>query len=231
MTTQSTARNRARIRNRTVRSLPALAGIGYTVAWVASLAVGAPNPSVAASGTQVMAAFTGHDWSAMAMFVLAEGIAAAALAIVVLVVARAARRQGTPRAGLAAASFGLAAAVVSWAELAMGAWPIYGVVPSGRTETAGTLYHALMRIDGAKMILLAAMAAALAVLSMTSAVLPRWLAPLGLLLAALLVASGLGYLLLAPGLAAVVYVAGTPLLVVVTATGVTMGISAQRGMI
>jgi hypothetical protein len=75
------------------------------------------------------------------------------------------------------------------------------------------------------------MAAALAVLSMTSAVLPRWLAPLGLLLAALLVASGLGYLLLAPGLAAVVYVAGTPLLVVVTATGVTMGISAQRGMI
>jgi hypothetical protein len=167
----------------------------------------------------------------MAMFVLAEGIAAAALAIVVLLVARAARRQGTPRAGLAAASFGLAAAVVSWAELAMGAWLIYGVVPSGRTETAGTLYHALMRIDGAKMILLAAMAAALAVLSMTSAVLPRWLAPLGLLLAALLVASGLGYLLLAPGLAAVVYVAGTPLLVVVTATGVTMGISAQRGMI
>jgi hypothetical protein len=222
MTPRTTAGDQVGTRKWTVRSLAALAGIGYTVAWVASLAVGAPNPSVNASGTEVVAAFTGHDWSAMAMFVLAEGIAAVALAVVVLLVARAARRQGAPRAGMAAAVFGLAVAVVSWAELAMGAWLIYGVVPSGRTATAGTLYHALMRIDGAKMILLAAMAAALARLSLTSAVLPRWLAPLALLLAVLLVISGLGFVLLAPGLAAVVYVAGAPLLVVVTATGVTL---------
>ncbi|HEX3921703.1 MAG TPA: hypothetical protein VHY31_05430 [Streptosporangiaceae bacterium] len=64
-----------------------LAGIGYTVAWVASLSVGAPNPSVAATGRQVLAAYAGHGWQAMTMFVLAEGVAAVALAIVVLAAA------------------------------------------------------------------------------------------------------------------------------------------------
>jgi hypothetical protein len=43
---------------------------------------------VSASGGQVMAAFAGQDWSAMVMNVLAKGIAAAAL-VVVLTAARA----------------------------------------------------------------------------------------------------------------------------------------------
>jgi hypothetical protein len=226
MTTQPTTGNRAGVWNSALRSLPALAGIGYTVAWIASLAPGAPSPSVDASGGQVLAAFAGHGWSTMAMFVLAEGIAAIALAVVVLVAAQAARRQGAPRAGLAAAGFGLASAIVSWAELAMGAWLVFGVVPSGRAATAGTLYHALNRVDGGKMFLLAAMAVALAALSVTSAVLPRWLAPFGFLLAAALVTSGLGWVLLAPGLAASVDASAVLLLAFVTATGVTMGIRA-----
>jgi hypothetical protein len=222
MTTQATTGGPAGTRNRAARSLPALAGIGYTAAWVASLAVGAPNPSVAASGRQTVAAFAGHDGSTMTMFVLAEGVAAVALAVVVLLAARAACRQRAPRAGLTAAGFGLAAAVVSWAELAMGAWLVFGVVPSGRAASAGALYHALTRVDGAKMFLLAGMALALAVLSVTSAVLPRWLAPLGLLLAVSLVISGISFVLLAPGLAVSVNVSGVLLLVFVTATGITM---------
>jgi hypothetical protein len=229
MTTQPTTGNRAGISNRAARRLPAIAGIGYTVAWVASLATGAPSPSVAASGGQVVAAFAGHSWSTMAMFVLAEGIAAVALAVVVLAAARAALRQGARRAGLTAAGFGLAAAVVSWAELAMGAWLVFGPVASRRAATAGALYSALYRVDGVKMILLAAMAVALAALSMTSAVLPRWLAPLGFVLAASLVASGLGWVLLAPGLASSVYVSGVLLLAFVTATGVMLGILGDRG--
>jgi hypothetical protein len=44
-------------------SLSALAGIGYAAAWIISLSVGAPNPSVAASGSQVVAAFAGRDGS------------------------------------------------------------------------------------------------------------------------------------------------------------------------
>jgi hypothetical protein len=225
MTSQVTTEGRTGIWNRAARNPAAVAGISYSVAWIASQAVLPPNPSVDASGSQVVAAFAGHDWSTIAMFVLAEGVAAVALAVVVLLVARATRGRGARRAGragLAAAGFGLAAAVMSWAELVMGAWLVFGPVASGRAATAGALYHALNRVDGAKMLVLAAMAVALAVVSVTSAALPRWLAPLALLLAVTLAASGLGWVLLTPGLAAVVYVSGVLLLVVVTATGVTL---------
>jgi hypothetical protein len=63
---------------------------------------------------------------------------------------------------------------------------------------------------------------ALAVLSLASAALPRWLAPLALLLAACLVLSGLGYVLLANALSDSVLVSGVLLLAVVTAAGVTL---------
>jgi hypothetical protein len=157
----------------------------------------------------------------MAMFVLAEGVAAAALAVVVIAAARAAR-SGPRRAGLAGAGFGIAAAVVSWAELAVGAWLVYGPVAGRRAAAAETAYQVLNRLDGAKMFLLAAMAVALSVVALTSPLLPRWLAPLGFALAAALVVSGLGYVLLAPGLATAVYVSGILLLAFVTSTGVTL---------
>jgi hypothetical protein len=161
----------------------------------------------------------------MAMFVLAEGVAAAALAVVVISAARAAGRSGARLAGLAGAGFGIAAAVVSWIELALGAWLVYGPVAGRRTATATTAYQVLTRLDGAKMFLLAAMAVALSAVALTSHALPRWLAPLGFLLAASLVVSGLGYVLLAQGLASAVYVSGTLLLAFVTSTGVTLGVT------
>ena len=221
MTTQLTTRHPARPGHWAARRLPAVAGVGYSLAWIISLSVGAPNPSVAARGSQVVAAFAGNAGPAMAMFVLAEGIAAAALAVVVIAAARAAR-PGARRAGLAGAGFGIAAAVVSWAELAVGAWLVYGPVAGRRAADAETAYQVLMRLDGAKMFLLAAMAVALSVVALTSPVLPRWLAPLGFALAASLVVSGLGYVLLTPGLAAAVYVSGILLLAFVTSTGVTL---------
>jgi hypothetical protein len=179
-------------------------------------------PGVAASGDQIVTAFAGHDWPSIVSLVLQEGIPAVALAAVVLLVARAASRAGARRAGLAVAVFGVAAAAVSWAELVMAAWLQYGPVTSGQAATAGTLWSAIQRIDGVKMFMLAAMAVALAVLALTSAVLPRWLAPLALLLAVALVLSGLGYLLLAAGLSDTVWVSGVLLLIVITATGVTL---------
>jgi hypothetical protein len=72
------------------------------------------------------------------------------------------------------------------------------------------------------MLLLAAMAVAISATALRTASLPRWLAPLGFLLAAALVVSGLGYLLLAPGLALAVLPAGILLLASVTATGITL---------
>jgi hypothetical protein len=205
-----------------VRTPVAVAGIVYTVSWVVSFVVGAPMPSVAASGDQIVAAFAGHDWPSIVSLVLQEGIPPVALAAVVLLVARAASRAGARRAGLAVAVFGVAAAAVSLAELVMAAWLQYGPVTSGHAATAGTLWSAIQRIDGAKMFVLAAMAVALAVLSLTSAVLPRWLALLAHPLAVTLVLSGLGYVLLAVGLSDTVWVSGVLLLVVVTSTGVTL---------
>ena len=83
----------------------------------------------------------------------------------------------------------------------------------------------LTRLDGAKMFLLAAMAVALSAAALTSHALPRWLAPLGFLLAASLAVSGLGYVLLAQGLASAVYASGILLLAFVTSTGVTLDVA------
>ncbi len=222
MTTQAMTKPPTRAVRRRVMSLPAAAGIGYSVAWIISLSAGAPNPSVAAPGAQVLTAFAGHGGPTMTMFALAEGAAAAALAIVVLSVARAARRCGARLAGLAVAGFGIAAAVVSWIELGLGAWLIGGLVPRRRAGTAGAVYHAIIRLDGAKMFLLAAMAVAVSATALRTISLPHWLAPLGFLLAASLAVSGLGYILLAPGLASAVMAAGFLLLAFVTGTGITL---------
>lgn len=222
MTQGTTTGDQAGTWSRAVRTPVAVAGIGYTVSWILSFVVCAPMPSVAASGDQVVAAFVGHAWPSIVSFVLQEGIPAVALAAVVLLVARAARRAGARRAGLAVAVFGVTAAAVSLAELVMAVWLQLGPVASGHAATAGTLWSAIQRTDGAKMFVLAAMAIALAVLSMTSAVLPTWLALLAHPLAVTLVLSGLGYVLLAAGLSDMVFVSGVLLLVVVTATGVTL---------
>jgi prepilin signal peptidase PulO-like enzyme (type II secretory pathway) len=187
MTAQITSAQEHRPSRRMAVSVSAIAGIGYAATWIISLSVGAPNPSVAASGSQVVAAFAGRSGPALAMFALAEGAAAIALVAVMTTAARAARRCGQSRAGLTAAAFGIAVAAVSWAELALGTWLIAGLVPDRR-----------------------------------SPILPRWLAPLGTLLAAALVTSGLGYLLLTPGLAAAVYVSGVLLLIFVSATGIAL---------
>jgi hypothetical protein len=222
MTTRTMTKPPAPPEPRGVLSLPAAAGIGYSVAWIISQSVGAPNPSVAAPGTQVVAGFAGHAGPTMIMFALAEGAAAAALAIVVISLARAARRSGAPLAGAAAAGFGTAAAAVSWIQLCLAAWLIEGLVRGRRAAAAGTVYHAINRLDGAKMFLLAAMALAIAAVALRTVSLPRWLASLGVLLAASLAVSGLGYVLLAPGLAAAVYVSGFLLLAFVTGTGITL---------
>jgi hypothetical protein len=228
MRQQMTTSDQAGSWSRAIRRPAAVAAICYTVAWAVSPAAGAPTPNVSASGVQVVAAFAGHGWPTIVNLVLSEGIAAAALATVVLLVARAARQAGARRAGLAVAVFGVTAAAVSWAELVMAAWLQYGPVASGNAATAGSLWSALQRIDGGKMFVLAAMAVALAVLSLTSAVLPRWLASLALLLAVALVTSGLGYVLLAAGLSDAVVVSVVLLLGVVTAAGVTLRTSGQQ---
>jgi hypothetical protein len=221
MTALFTSAKRTRTVRRRAISLSALAGISYAAAWIISLSVGAPNPSVSAPGRQVVSAFAGHRGPSLAMFALAEGVAAIALVGVMLSAAHAARRSGHPRAGVAAAILGIAVAAVSWTQLVLGIWLISGLVPDRRTATAGAVYQTIVRIDGAKMFLLAALALAVGQLARTR-ILPRWLAPLGVVLAAALLTSGLGFILRATGLAATVMVSGTLLVIFVCATGIVL---------
>lgn len=171
MFTRTAATRPARGSHRAVVRVPVLAGAGYTAAWLASLLAGAPNPSVSAPGTRVVASFAGRGGPAMAMFVLAEGVAAIALAVVAVVVARPAlHREARPAARLAAqlsVGFGVTAAAVSWVGLALGTWLICVLAPERQSGTAGAAYHALMRLDGAKMFLLAVMAAAVSTMTVT----------------------------------------------------------------
>jgi hypothetical protein len=232
MSTRTTDAGSVRGRNRAILRVPVLAGVAYLLVWLASQLVGAPNPSIAASGAQVVTSFAGHGGPNMAMFVLAEGVTVVALVVVAVAVARPVLHRGAPPLARLAAQvgvgFAVAAAVVSWVELALGVWLISALVPEGRTGTAGAVFHAVNRVDGAKMFLLAVMAAALSVLAMTTPLLPRWLAPLGFLLAATLVVSGLGWVLLEPGLGNSVYVSGILLVVFVASTGVTFGLRDGR---
>src|ERR1700733_7804569 len=165
MTNRTAAEGAIRAGRRGALSAPALAGVGYAVAWIASKLTGAPNPSIAAPRTQLVASFAGHGGSMLAMFVLAEGVGSIALILVVVFVARAARQPGIRHsarlAAMTAAGFGIASAVVSLIELGLGAWLFGTVLPQRRTATFGTAYHALERLDGGEMFLLAGVAGGL----------------------------------------------------------------------
>jgi hypothetical protein len=93
---------------------------------------------VAASGSQVVAAFAARGGPALAQFALNEGVAAIALIAVVTLVAGAARRRGQPRAGPAAAAFGVAVAGISWAQLALGTWLFSGSVAAALHSSASS---------------------------------------------------------------------------------------------
>ncbi len=211
-------------RQRPAVTVPAAAGVAYAAAWIAALAIWPSNPSVDASKAHVMAAFTGHEGVAIAQYALAQGVAAAALATVVIALDRAARRAGgrAARLGRATAAAGLAAVSVSAIQLVLGVVLSASAVPAGGEDRALGLFEAINRLDGVKMLALATMAAA-ATAAARQGLLPRRLGGVSAVLAAALVASGAGYLLLDPTPAQAAYVSLPLLLVWVTGTGIVLG--------
>ena len=59
--------------------VPVLAGAGYTLSWIAGLAVPAPSPAFGASGATIVAALRGHGPALAAQFTLTEGLPAGRL--------------------------------------------------------------------------------------------------------------------------------------------------------
>jgi hypothetical protein len=195
-------------------------GIAFTLSWIAGLSVAAPSPTLTASGTEITAALAGHGTAVAAQFALTEGLPAAGLAIISVAVARAARRSGAAAAARFACIAGVAAAVISLAQF------VLGMVLAGTSApgTAHLLYEAVNRLDGAKMLALAALGLADA----ASGVLPRWLRYTGIALAMAMASSGVPYLSLLQGGAVLAYVSGPLLLLFVTGTGIALGTSAGK---
>jgi len=211
------SRRRARI------SPPAAAGIAFAVAWVTSLAIWPSNLDVAASGAKVVSAYAGHQGVEIPQYLLAEGLAAIALAMVVIALGRAARNRGATRLGRVAMVAGIGAAIVSLIECVLGLLLAGAAVPDGQTVRAGVLFHLVNRMDGAKMLAFAAMAFAGVGLVRRGGLGPRWLGYTAALLAMAMIASGVGWLLLNNTLAQAAAVSLPLLLIWVVGTGVTLG--------
>jgi hypothetical protein len=202
---------------------PAAAGVAFVAAWAAGLAAWPSNLNVAASGTKVLSAYSGHQGAAITQYLLVEGAAAIALTIVVIALGRAAIRRGSERPGGVVLVAGIGAAVVSLVECTLGLVLSAGAVPDGETGTAGALFHLINRIDGVKMLALAAMALAAFDLARRGALVPRWLGYLSAVLSAAMTASAIGYLLLNNTLAQAAALSLVLLLIWVAATGITVG--------
>ena len=128
-----------------------VAGIAFTLSWIAGLSVAAPSPKLTASGAEIAAALAGHGTAVAAQFALTEGLPAAGLAVVSIALTRAARRSGAAAAARVALIAGVGAAVISVAQFAL------GMVLAGTSAPgpAHMVYEAVNRLDGVKMFALA----------------------------------------------------------------------------
>jgi hypothetical protein len=151
-------------RGRRLHPAPAIAGITYLAVWVVGLAIWPSNLDVASSDSQVIAAYAGHRGQAMIQSLLVHGVAAVALAVVVLTLGRAARHRGADLLSNVTVVAGISAAVVSLVQCGLGLVLVGWAVPEGDTRGAGLLFAAINRLDGVKMLALAAMAVSAAVL-------------------------------------------------------------------
>jgi len=206
-------------RGRRLLTVTGLAGIGYTLSWIAGLAVPAPSPGLGAPGAEIVAALAGHGLLVATQFALTEGLPATGIAVISVALARTARRHGAPVAGRVALVFGLAAAIISALQFGLG----LALTATTAPGPAHLLYASADRLDGAKMLALAVLGVAAAAVR----VLPRWLRYTGIALAVAISCSGLVYLLLAASLAAVAGPALVLLLAFMTGCGIVIGMTAD----
>jgi hypothetical protein len=206
-------------RRRRLLTVPGLVGIGYSLSWIAGLAVPAPSPRFGAPGAEVVAALAGHGPAVATQFALTEGLPAAGIAVISVALARTARRRGAAGPARFVLVSGLVAAIISALQFGLG----LALTVTSAPGPAHLLYASVDRLDGAKMLTLAVLGAAAA--AMTA--LPRWLRYTGIALAVSITCSGLVYLLLAASLAAAAGPALVLLLAFMTGCGIMIGMKAD----
>ena len=206
-------------RRRRRLTVPVVAGLGYSLSWIAGLAVPAPSPRFGAPGAEVVAALAGHGPIVTTQFALTEGLPAVGIAVISVALARAACRSGATRAGRFALVSGLAAAIISAIQFGLGV----ALTATSTPGPAHLLYTSVDRLDGVKMLALAVLGAAAA----TMTVLPRWLRYTGIALAVAITCSGLVYLLPVTSLTAAAGPALVLLLAFMTSCGIIIGMRAD----
>jgi hypothetical protein len=197
---------------------PAAAGIGYLVAWAAGLAAWPVNLALNATDAQVTAAYQAHPGGAVAQYLLAEGLAGLLLGVV-LAAALISARAGRSVPGRLAAAAAAVAVAISLAQAAIGMFLVAAATHQDIAR-AGELSDLVTRLDGVKMLALAAVAAYLAGRGAADRRSPNWLRITATLAAVALAVSGLAYLLLASALAWTVYLSGPLLLLWISGTGI-----------
>ncbi len=225
MTTQSTTTpgTPTRLRRRALTSVPTVASIAFVTAWTAGLAVWPTNLALDASDATVFTAYTRHQGAAVTQYQLVEGVAAAALAVVVVAFGQAAGRRGAGRLGRLSVVAGIGAAIVSLIECVLGLLLAGAADPDGNANRAGALFDLINRLDGVKMLALATMALGAAGLVHRDRLLPAWLGHTAVLLASAMTASSVGYLLLNNTVAQAAALSLPLLLIWVAGTGLALG--------
>jgi len=152
-------------------------------------------------------------------YLLVEGVAGVLLGVVLCYLIGAARAGGrSPRELARPAALSALAVVVSVTQCVLGLF-LTAAATSGDVASWGSLADAVNRLDGVKMLAIAAAAAWLAV---AGPALPRWLRAVTVPLSLSLIASGYAYLTLANGLGWTAYVSGPLLLLWVGGAGVAV---------
>ncbi len=202
--------------------LPGGAGVAYLAAWVAGLAAWPSNPPLNASGAQTAASYAAHPAQAIVQYLLVEGLAGVLLGIVLGCAVRSAAGRGQVDAKVrGAAVLGAVAVVTSVAQCVIGL--VLVAAAAGHDVTrCGDLSDLVNRLDGVKMLALAAAGACLAATGGPAPALPRWLRVVTVPFIIALVASGYAYLALSQSLSWTAYVSGPLLLLWVTGLGVTL---------
>jgi hypothetical protein len=207
---------------------PTLAGFGFSIAWLIGLSVFAASTTVVSTGTQIIAAYSGHAPGGVLQYLFTEGLPPVAILVVVGALARSVRQAGYVRLGTATWIAALVGSIISFAQFALGIVLVTIAVPAADASLSAVLSDSVTRLDGAKMLLFASMAITVAVyLVRAQRARLRWLLLVSVLLAATIVVSGLGYLLIISPLATAADASLPLLLVWMTGFGIVLGRSAH----
>jgi hypothetical protein len=199
--------------------VPAWAGVAYVAAWVAGLAAWPANLALNATSAQVAAAHRAHMAGAATQYLLVEGLAGVLLGVLLAAALLRGRRAEAVAGRRWAIGLGALAVLTSLVQCGLGL-AVIAAASQHQIAVSGELFALVNRLDGAKMLALAGVAACFVATRNPAARQPRWLTVTAVAMAVALVASGVAYVLLANPLAWTAFVSGPLLLIWVAGTGI-----------